>query len=84
MKSRKKHEITVHGDERPWNTGAPPAPGWYEASVQRKANLFRWWDGEYWSWFALKSMSRDEAATRATQRFYPSPFDKVYWREIKV
>lgn len=82
MRSLKKREITVHGDDRPWNTGNPPAQGWYEASVQRKPRLYRWWNGKNWSVFSLRTMGRFQAAVRATYAFSPSPGDVMYWRDI--
>lgn len=32
-----------------WHSGPPPSIGWWPASVSRSSNVYRWWNGEYWS-----------------------------------
>lgn len=38
---------------RIWHKGPPPHPGWWNASLQRSALSWRWWNGREWS-FAVK------------------------------
>jgi hypothetical protein len=32
-----------------WNTSTPTAPGWYTASLERDAEVRRYWTGLLWS-----------------------------------
>ena len=41
--------MTRHPYLAKWFTGAPPAIGWWNASVSRQVYVWRWWNGEYWS-----------------------------------
>jgi hypothetical protein len=34
---------------RTWHNGNPPHIGWWNASVNRNAGIWRWWDGTGWS-----------------------------------
>lgn len=34
---------------RKWHKGPPPHVGWWEASWNRNAGIWRWWDGYRWS-----------------------------------
>lgn len=84
---RKQYVVDVKctiQDTRAWVKGRPDSPGWYEASVQQKPNFFRWWDGERWSVFALRSHTAQQAAIRASIPFVLHPADTMYWREVKV
>ena len=71
-------------DTRPWFKGEPASPGWYEASVQKRPSLYRWWDGQIWSVYAIRSMTAEQAAARARLGFWYSQADTMYWREIEV
>lgn len=33
-----------------WFSGPPPHIGWWEASVANSPDVWRWWNGEAWSW----------------------------------
>ena len=35
--------------KRIWHSGAPPFPGWWNASVFSDEGIWRWWDGKVWS-----------------------------------
>lgn len=35
--------------ERIWHKGPPPHVGWWNASINREPNRWRWWDGKKWS-----------------------------------
>lgn len=39
---------------RVWRKGPPPHVGWWNASVQRDHEAWRWWDGKRWSNAAFK------------------------------
>lgn len=38
--------------KRTWHKGPPPHVGWWNASVGSDANIWRWWNGEFWSYAA--------------------------------
>ena len=52
--------------ERVWISGPPQHIGWWNASIVRDDDGWRWWDGEYWSWVVFKGESPRIAAERAT------------------
>lgn len=35
--------------KRVWFKGPPPHIGWWNASLGRSCDAWRWWDGEKWS-----------------------------------
>ena len=51
--------------ERIWHSGKPPCVGWYNASKQRQANCWRWWDGQFWSLPAYENEKSDLAIQSA-------------------
>jgi len=50
---------------RKWNSGPPPSVGWWPASACRGGDVFRWWNGIFWSWPAYRDMSACEASKQA-------------------
>lgn len=36
--------------DRKWHSGPPPHIGWWNASLDRGEDVWRWWDGREWSW----------------------------------
>lgn len=46
--------------ERVWHCGPPPHVGWWNASVGKNPNTWRWWNGTTWSFCMDKT---DSAAT---------------------
>jgi len=36
-------------NDRTWHQGPPPHVGWWNASILRSSNIWRWWDGTCWS-----------------------------------
>ncbi len=51
--------------ERKWNSGKPPAPGWYNASVRHDPRAWRWWDGKQWSVVVYPIAPAEQAAKAA-------------------
>lgn len=45
-----------------WYTGAPPAIGWWPASINRDVRVLRWWDGRVWSIAVLDTCRASYAA----------------------
>ena len=62
-----------------WNPGPPPAVGWYRASVARKGQFFRWWDGSRWSRAATPWFDRDEAAKVAAIAASENVQRRIWW-----
>lgn len=48
--------------KRVWHKGPPPHRGWWEASQDRSSQVWRWWNGRFWSHFTLSYMSASSAA----------------------
>ena len=46
---------------RYWYEGPPPFVGWWNASVTKDDNVWRWWDGERWSHFVSDTVRPDTA-----------------------
>lgn len=34
---------------RTWHDGPPPHEGWWNASTSKHEEVWRWWNGKYWS-----------------------------------
>lgn len=64
-----------------WNTGDPPAVGWYEASIIQQPNRYRWWNGKYWSWAVARDLPMPEILSLANQKTITNM--PIYWRKIK-
>jgi hypothetical protein len=62
-----------------WNPGPPPAVGWYRASVTRKGQFLRWWDGAKWSRAATPWFDRDEAAQVAAMAAPATVQRRIWW-----
>jgi hypothetical protein len=61
-----------------WNKGAPPSVGWWPASFGRNKDSIRWWDGFFWSDFALPSYTAKMAAKCASLK---NGGDGIEWTE---
>ena len=48
-----------------WHIGTPPHIGWWMASVYRDPEIWRWWNGRYWSRPVRIDNTSKEAAFRA-------------------
>ena len=60
--------------ERKWYSGPPPHVGWWlctDNSFEHDyADMWRWWDGEAWSFFSLSTDSAHNAGKNARCRAY--------------
>lgn len=52
---------------RVWHDGPPPHVGWWNASALRDKDMWRWWDGDHWSW-ALASFATGDEVKRDAER----------------
>lgn len=48
-----------------WFSGPPPAVGWWPASRRTVLDVYRWWDGEKWSYPAYREFFKEEAESWA-------------------
>lgn len=56
---------------RIWHNGPPPHVGWWNASVSKRADAWRWWDGECWSHVVYEhehEMRADYQAARTSSK----------------
>jgi hypothetical protein len=53
---------------REWHKGEPPYPGWWNASAVENPDVWRWWNGEYWSRGIGSHSSAEVAGVVATAR----------------
>lgn len=71
-----------------WQTGDPPAIGWYEASTQSPPakGIYRWWNGHWWSSAASAYDTAEEAADSATRALHTiyTNHPPVRWRKIEL
>lgn len=44
---------------RKWRKGPPPYIGWWNASLGRSDEAWRWWDGKCWSFSSYPDSSAD-------------------------
>lgn len=65
--------------DRVWHKGPPPFSGWWNASMQKAEDSWRWWDGENWS-YPLGESSRLEYVT-SMSRVPAFPQEKVEWTD---
>jgi len=54
--------------KRVWKKGPPPHVGWWNASKCENLIAWRWWNGSYWSEFALDHATPEVAAAIAVFR----------------
>lgn len=68
--------------DRVWHKGPPPFIGWWNASFSIDEDIWRWWDGEYWSVPATPVDSFDDISLIAKDKSYASNIEwTTYWPE---
>ena len=65
---------------RTWHKGPPPHIGWWEASVMRQPQVWRWWDGAQWS-IAVDSNATGNMAARAASSKTALKVNDVEWTD---
>jgi len=71
----------------PWSFGPPPSLGWWPAQYTGfgkdvptyHCNLYRWWDGEYWSAPAGPWRTAEQTAVKAAVKGKPSEQPLIAW-----
>ena len=61
-----------------WYGGPPPHVGWWNASKGNDPEVWRWWDGKYWSVMALPHLDAKKAGLAAKTRTKEQ--GRVRWR----
>lgn len=51
-----------------WNDGPPPSIGWWPASIGKYIDVYRWWNGKWWSNFAIGKYNKRAAAICAIEK----------------
>ncbi len=67
--------------DRVWHKGPPRFTGWWNASVQKDEDAWRWWNGECWSWPVYDDETGDLVAANAALVSSDSPSWTDYWPE---
>ncbi len=65
--------------KRKWYKGPPPHVGWWNASLSKVENVWRWWDGKSWSIAANESDNSKSAAERT--EFMVHLNDRIEWSD---
>ena len=61
-----------------WHEGPPPSIGWWPASRSREPDLFRWWNGKWWSVPARSWMTEEQAEVTAKLK---SAVNDIEWTD---
>lgn len=67
--------------KRVWHKGPPPHIGWWNASLGRGSQAWRWWDGKKWSIPANPSMSPQTAVKRAKYKSHDEVQRSIEWTD---
>jgi hypothetical protein len=65
---------------RKWHKGPPPHVGWWNASVNRFEDCWRWWDGKQWSKSAWEDEPSRLAASASMMKQEPVAYP-VEWTD---
>jgi hypothetical protein len=66
--------------EAMYRKGKPPFVGWWPASIEATAfRVYRWWDGEQWSFCAHRWMTPEAAAEWASRKSLHKDIQWRYW-----
>ena len=64
---------------RVWRSGPPPSIGWWNASVYKAGDRWRWWDGKCWSYPAYPEFSMSEVLEAVKLKHLSNT--SVYWND---
>ena len=65
--------------ERIWRSGPPPHIGWWNASVTRAEDKWRWWNGTEWS-HSVSATARTTDAAHFAKQISPDQ-DRIKWTD---
>jgi len=68
---------------RKWNKGFPPHTGWWNASVRRDENVWRWFDAEkkQWGRACFSSATKDVVNWCATTPALRKDVGRIEWTD---
>jgi hypothetical protein len=71
--------------KRIWHSGPPPHIGWWNASLWGDHDLWRWWDGQRWSWGVNSSDPINVVRLQASKRLgYDVKWSDYYPENARV
>jgi len=66
---------------RVWRSGPPPSVGWWNASISKSPDAWRWWDGTGWSMAAYPEDSLWQVNQNATTKRDPMSKRQIEWTD---
>lgn len=77
-----KPYVEPKAEQREWHYGPPPHVGWWNASPVQMTDVWRWWNGEYWSMSASPHEGADSAAYWAEcPELKLMPNEQIQWTD---
>ena len=67
--------------KRIWHKGPPPHVGWWNASLDRNEEMWRWWGGTCWSMSVSRETGSQNVALFASVPAYPEHQDLIEWTD---
>ncbi len=64
-----------------WRSGPPPHIGWWNASVNKANQIWRWWNGEYWSRVAHEETDDSELASIRASKKSIFNIEDIFWTD---
>jgi len=61
-----------------WHKGPPPHVGWWLANPIESPDIWRWWNGKYWSAGATCWLLKEQAEYRAKHKSLLDN-EQIYW-----
>lgn len=65
---------------RIWHKGPPPFVGWWNASIERADDVWRWWNGKQWGIAVKEGDSNFLVTAFARERTILRP-DEIEWTD---
>lgn len=65
---------------RKWHKGPPPHVGWWNASILKNTDIWRWWDGINWS-ESTKCIFNAFVAGEVAKRRAPETATLIKWTD---
>ena len=62
-----------------WHSGPPPSLGWWPASTDENRDVYRWWNGKYWSRFVGRDAPMAAVGRAASNPAYG--FGGIRWTD---
>lgn len=66
-----------------WFSGPPPAVGWWPSSIGSNLDLYRWWNGSFWSSAATSGDENSKVVAAAMNRCWLRQ-GAIKWRHWSI